>query len=40
MSGLADVMGLRADWHGTRIQGVGTGVAPRTVHIDILTIKQ
>ena len=28
------VMGLHTNWHKTKIQNIGTGVAPRTVHID------
>jgi len=27
-------MGLHTNWHKTKIQNIGTGVAPRTVHID------
>ena len=27
-------MGLYTNWHKTKIQNIGTGVAPRTVHID------
>ena len=27
-------MGLHTNWHNTKIQNIGTGVAPRTVHID------
>ena len=30
----AGVMGLHTNWHKTKIQNIGTGVAPRTVHID------
>ena len=30
----AAVMGLHTNWHKTKIQNIGTGVAPRTVHID------
>ena len=26
-------MGLHTNWHKTKIQNIGTGVAPRTVHI-------
>ena len=31
---LCGVMGLHTNWHKTKIQNIGTGVAPRTVHID------
>jgi len=27
-------MGLHTNWHKTKIQNIGTRVAPRTVHID------
>jgi len=27
-------MGLHTNWHKTKIQNIGTGEAPRTVHID------
>ena len=27
-------MGLHTNWHKTKIQNIGTGVAPRTVHVD------
>jgi len=27
-------MGLHTNWHKTKIQNIGTGVAPRTVHIE------
>jgi len=30
----ADVMGLHTNWHKTKIQNIGTGDDPRTVHID------
>jgi len=30
----AGVMGLHTNWHKTKIQNIGTGDAPRTVHID------
>jgi len=30
----ADVVGLHTNWHKTKIQNIGTGDAPRTVHID------
>ena len=29
----AGVMGLHTNWHKMKIQNIGTGVAPRTVHI-------
>jgi len=31
-------MGLHTNWHKTKIQNIGTGVAPRTVHIDIIAL--
>jgi len=30
----AGVMRLHTNWHKTKIQNIGTGDAPRTVHID------
>jgi len=27
-------MGLHTNWHKTKIQNIGTGDAPKTVHID------
>jgi len=30
----AGVRGLHTNWHKTKIQNIGTGDAPRTVHID------
>jgi len=30
----AGVMGLHTNWHKTKIQNIGTGDVPRTVHID------
>jgi len=30
----AAVMGLHTNWHKTKMQNIGTVVAPRTVHID------
>jgi len=30
----AGVMGLHTNWHKTKIQNIGTGDAPGTVHID------
>ena len=30
----AVMVGLHTNWHKTKIQNIGTGVAPRTVHID------
>ena len=30
----AGVMGLHTNWHKTKIQNIGTGDAPRTVHTD------
>jgi len=35
----ACVMGLRINWHKTKIQNIGTGDAPRTVHIDSQTVE-
>jgi len=31
---LAGVVGLHTNWHKTKIQNIGTGDAPSTVHID------
>jgi len=37
--GSAGVMGLHTNWHKTKIQNIGTGDAPRTVHIDNQAVK-